>query len=174
LIGQLSVKPFIKWLNFGQASNGQQNYNFGLWNYCNEVGGEVQNCQHPTPAYNWATAPGISQALPNQASSSSTKRTFMALFCLYFIGTGFSFLLWLASLSVCCVRRRACGVSMTTLIFINFLVMLAALICALVVTLRGIHLLSGAGQGWSGHAGYSMWMTIGAVVALFLSWLCYT
>ncbi|KAG0172692.1 hypothetical protein DFQ28_009670 [Apophysomyces sp. BC1034] len=66
------------------------------------------------------------------------------------------------------------GVSMASLLFVNFLVLLVCLILALVVTLRGIRLLGDADPSWLGHAGNSMWLTIGAVVSLFLAFLFYT
>lgn len=63
---------------------------------------------------------------------------------------------------------------MATLVGINFLVMLAALILALVIVITGVKEITGSNIGWEAHAGNLLWVTIGAVVSLFLSFLCYT
>jgi hypothetical protein len=96
------------------------------------------------------------------------------MFILFFIGCIFSFLFWLASLPICCLNRRGHGISMATLVGINFLIMLAALILALVLVISGVKEITGSSPGWEAHAGNLLWITIGAVVSLFLSFLCYT
>lgn len=99
----------------------------------------------------------------------------MALFILYFIGTIFSLLFWLLSMPlIACVRgnRRAPGGSMSCLILINLLVMIASLVLALVIAISANKAV--AGSGWTGRCGNSMWITIGAVVSLFFAWLCYS
>lgn len=176
LIGQLSTKPFIQWINFGQITNqsNQQSYTFNLWNYCTqEPNGNLQGCQHPKAAYNWADAPFIQQALPGLSSKPHVHGLFYALFILYFIGTIWSFLLWLSSLPMCCIRRRGASYCMAPATVINFFIMLVALILALVAVLRGLKLLTDAAPTWTGRAGWSMWMTIGAVISLLLASLCY-
>lgn len=72
---------------------------------------------------------------------------------------------------LCCTRRRGISGTLTTLIFINFLVMLAALIFSLVFILRGLHILHNQNSNFSGHAGNSLWLTIGSVVALGIALL---
>ncbi|KAF7723806.1 neutral amino acid transporter [Apophysomyces ossiformis] len=177
LIGQLSNRAFLRDLYFAQVMQPSQDrvYNFNLWNYCTgNLAGQVQSCSKPRPAYNWAQTPGINQALSGQANSSVVSGIFLALFILYFISTGLSLIFWFISCPTCCVGRRGLGVSMSTLLFINFLILLVCLILALVVSLRGIRLLTGADSSWLGHAGNSMWITIGGVVSLFLAFLFYS
>jgi hypothetical protein len=96
------------------------------------------------------------------------------MFILFFIAVGFSFILWCMSLPICCLKRRAWGISMSTLVFINFLVTLAALILLLVMVLSGIKILTNADNTWNAHAGNSLWIAIGATVSLFLAFLCYS
>ncbi|CEG69311.1 hypothetical protein RMATCC62417_05408 [Rhizopus microsporus] len=176
LIGQLSRRVFLTDLFFAAAWNTGQNvrYNFALWNYCTaDINDNVNSCAHPIPAFNWATTPGISNLTQAQASSGTVHGVFMAMFILFFIGCGLSFLLWLASLPICCLNRRVCGISMATLVFINFLVMLAALILALVVVISGVKIIS-ANAGWNAHANNLLWITIGAVISLLLAAACYS
>ncbi|CAO3608824.1 unnamed protein product [Cunninghamella echinulata] len=176
LIGQLSNKVVLNSLYFAQVSDGTSNsyYNLGLWNYCTATGATVESCQHPTPAYNWASTPGINQVLPNQANSLFIKGLFLANFILFFIGLGLSFILWILSMPLCCTKRRGIVGSLTTLIFINFLVMLAALIFSLVFILRGLHILHNQNSNFNGHAGNSLWLTIGSVVALGIAFILST
>lgn len=176
MIGQLSTRPFIQWINFCQVTNhsNQQSYTFNLWNYCTQQpDGNLAGCQHPTAAYNWANAPFVQQALPDIASKPHVAGLFYALFILYFIGMIWSFLLWLSSLPMCCIRRRGASYCMAPATVINFFIMLVALILALVAILRGLKLLTDADNNWTGRAGWSLWMTIGAVISLLLASLCY-
>ncbi|KAI8991031.1 SUR7/PalI family-domain-containing protein [Mycotypha africana] len=177
IIGNVSPKPLIRDVYFAQAWNTGQgrSYNFGLWNYCNtDNAGYVTSCAKTSAAYNWAQAPGVNQAVPGMANSYGTKGVFLALFILLFIAMGLSFIFWLMSLPICCSNRRGLGYSMTTLVLINFFIMLAALILALVLVIGGIRQLTRADRTWSAQAGNSVWITIGAVVSLFLSFLCYS
>lgn len=116
----------------------------------------------------------MSDIASSQANSSLVRGLFLGMFILFFIGCGLSFVFWCLSLPICCLKRRGWGYSMSTLVFINFLVMLAALILALVVILSGIRVINDNDSGWRAHAGYALWITIGACVSLFLSFLCYT
>jgi hypothetical protein len=102
------------------------------------------------------------------------KGLFLGMFILFFIAVGFSFILWCMSLPICCLKRRGWGISMSTLSFINFLIMLAGLVLLLVVTLSGIKVLTNADNTWNAHAGNGLWITIGATVSLFLAFLCYS
>lgn len=63
---------------------------------------------------------------------------------------------------------------MSTLVFINFMIMLVALILALILVLGGIRQITSADNTWHGHAGNSLWLTIGAVLSLLVSFLCYS
>ncbi|CAO3624441.1 unnamed protein product [Cunninghamella blakesleeana] len=175
LIGQLSNKVFINAIYFVQVTDQQSSssYNFGLWNYCQANQESVQSCQQPKPAYNWATAPGISQVLPG-AQSGFINGLFIACFVLYFIGLGFSFIFWILSMPLCCTKRRGVSVSMTSLVFLNLLINLAALIFSLVFVLRGLYLLHNANSSYSGQAGNALWLSIGVVIALCASFIFYT
>ena len=97
----------------------------------------------------------------------------MAMFVLFFIACCWSFLIWLASIPICCFKRRVFGLSMAILVLINFFVLLVALILALVLVLSGVKLVV-ANAGWSAHAGNLLWITIGAVISLLLSSIFYS
>ncbi|CAO3703970.1 unnamed protein product [Rhizopus stolonifer] len=171
LIGQLSNKVFLRDLFFGSAWNTGQNtrYNLALWNYCSgDASGTVSSCAHPTPAFNWANTPGMSNMLQSQANSGLINNLFLAMFILFFIACGWSLLIWLASIPICCFRHRAFGYSMSTLTLINFFVMLAALILSLVMVLSGVRDIT-ANEGWNAHAGNLLWITIGATISLLLA-----
>ncbi|KAG1352725.1 hypothetical protein G6F62_002604 [Rhizopus arrhizus] len=176
LIGQLSNRVFLTDLFFGSAWNTGQStrYNFALWNYCSgDLSGNINSCAHPTPAFNWATTPDLSNLLQAQASSGMVNNLFMAMFVLFFIACCWSFLIWLASIPICCFKRRVFGLSMAILVLINFFVLLVALILALVLVLSGVKLVV-ANAGWSAHAGNLLWITIGAVISLLLSSIFYS
>ncbi|KAI8336254.1 SUR7/PalI family-domain-containing protein [Chlamydoabsidia padenii] len=172
VIGQLSNKPFINRLYFAQATqqNSGQYYNLGLWNYCTSTDQGVQSCSHPKAGYNWIETPGINQALPSLHLSHGL---FLGVFILFIIGLCFSFLLWIAGMPLCCVRARSVGASMSTFVMITFLVMLTALIMELVLILRGNYLLHNADPTWTGHAGNSLWLTIGSVFSLLFAFFFY-
>ncbi|CAO0801257.1 unnamed protein product [Mucor circinelloides] len=177
MIGQLSNRQFLNKLYYASAWNPQQNlaYNFGLWNYCTgDSGGGVASCAQPTPAYNWAKTPNIVDLVPNLANSWMVKGLFLGLFILVFIALGFSFIFWLMSLPICCLKKRGWGYSMSTLVFINFMIMLVALILALILVLAGISQITSADNTWNAHAGNSLWITIGATLSLLVSFLCYS
>ncbi|KAI8381409.1 SUR7/PalI family-domain-containing protein [Radiomyces spectabilis] len=177
LIGQVSNRVFLRHLYLAHAQNAPQNqaYNMGLWNYCNtDMSGNVNSCDSPRPGYNWANTPGISQALPNQAGSKRIKSLFLALFALVFIGMGLSFFLWLISMPFSCFGRRGVSASLSGYSFINFLVTLASLILALVLALRGLHILRNADSNWNGYLGNSIWCLVGATAATLMSFLLNT
>lgn len=98
----------------------------------------------------------------------------MGLFILFFIAVGFSFILWCMSLPICCLKRRGWGISMSTLVFINFMITLTALILLLVVVLSGIRILTNADNTWHAHAGNSVWIAIGATISLLIAFFCYS
>ncbi|KAI8880389.1 hypothetical protein K501DRAFT_191449 [Backusella circina FSU 941] len=177
LIGQLGNTEVLRSIYFGQTINRSQNlsYSFGLWNYCQgDANGVISECSKIIPAYNWAKAPAIAQVLPDKASSKFTQSLFLGMFILFFIGCGFSLFIWIFSLPFCCARRRSIFFSMTTFVLINFFIMLAALILALVLVLGGIKTLTNADNSWEGHAGNSLWIAIGTVVSLLAAFSIYT
>ncbi|OBZ86571.1 hypothetical protein A0J61_05368, partial [Choanephora cucurbitarum] len=173
-LGQLSNRAFLNLIYFVSAWDQNRVYNVALWNYCTGLpGGNVQSCAQPTPAYNWARTPGISEIATSQANSGAVRAFFLAMFILFFVGMGLSFLFWLMSLPICCLKRRAWGISMSTFVLINFLVTLAALILSLIAILGGIKSFTGGNSPWNAQAGNALWIAIGATVALFLAFLCY-
>ncbi|KAI7899706.1 SUR7/PalI family-domain-containing protein [Cokeromyces recurvatus] len=176
IIGQISNRHFLRKIFYARAWNNQgQSYNLGLWNYCTVDGnGDATSCAHPYAAYNWAQTPNIVDTVPNLANSGYIKSLFLGLFILLFIGLGFSFILWLMSLPICCLKRRGWGYSMSTLTFINFLVTLVALILALILVLAGIKNLTSGASPWQAHAGNALWLHIGAVVSLLLAFFFYS
>ncbi|CAO3590243.1 unnamed protein product [Absidia cylindrospora] len=139
-------------------------------NYCTSTDQGVQSCSHPQAGYNWINTPNVNQVISSARYSSGL---FLGLFILLIIGLCLTFLLLIASLPLCCVRARSVGASMSALIFLTFLVMLAALIIELVVVIRGNQLLHQADPSWTGRAGNSLWMTIGSVVSLVFAFLAY-
>ncbi|KAI8370931.1 SUR7/PalI family-domain-containing protein [Blakeslea trispora] len=174
IIAQLSNRAFINIIYFVSAWDQNRVYNVALWNYCTgTTGGNIQSCASPVPAYNWARTPGISDIATSQANSLVVKGLFLGMFILFFIGMGLSFLLWLMSLPICCLKHRAWGISMSTFVLINFLVTLTALILSLVLILGGIKSFTGGNSPWNAQAGNALWIAIGATVALFLAFLCY-
>jgi len=177
LIGQASNRAVLTKLNYVVAWNKDKKvtYTLGLWNYCKgNAKGVIQNCAKGHAAYNWANTPDISKALSKEASSDFINSLFIANFSLIFIACGLSFVFFIFSLPVCFSRRRVFGASMTTLVFINFLAMLAALILSLVLIIGGIKRLYNEDSAWNAHAGNSLWISIGACVALFIAFLSYS
>lgn len=143
-----------------------------LRNYCTATAQSgVQSCAHPKPGYNWLETPGINGNLPSLHLASGL---FLGVFILFIIGVCFAFLLWIASLPLCCVRSRGVGGGMSLFIFITFLVMLAALIIELVLVIRGARLLHDVDPTWSGRAGNSLWLTIASVASLLFALMSYT
>ncbi|KAG2214695.1 hypothetical protein INT46_000914 [Mucor plumbeus] len=152
--------------------------------YCQGIyNGPVQSCSSPIAAFVWPTTPGFSDMLPAYASSKRVYALFLAMFILYFIALIFSFLLWIATLPVslcCCTKRfrhnpgnRPMDITMAFICGTNFLVMLVVLILALVLVIGSVKAISGASIYWNGYAGNSLWLTITAVVSLFLATICY-
>ncbi|CEI90482.1 hypothetical protein RMCBS344292_04807 [Rhizopus microsporus] len=146
--------------------------------YCTGVPyASVQGCHGNTAAYNWATTPGFNQMLPGYASSRRVDNLFTTNFILYFVGAGLSFFLWLASLfSLCSFKRRGgrgFSMFMSSATCLTFFVMLAALIIALILVITSVKAIGSVTQDWQGHAGISIWFTIGMVISLLLAFLCY-
>ena len=56
---------------------------------------------------------------------------------------------------------------------LTFFVMLAALIIALILVITSVKAIGSVTQDWQGHAGISIWFTIGMVISLLLAFLCY-
>lgn len=143
-------------------------------NYCQGNGeGVVSGCGPSSAAYNWASAPHISEIATSAATSYVARGLFLGMFILFFIGCGFSFVFWLCSLPICCLKRRGWGYSMSSLVLLNFCIMLTAFIMSLVAIFKGMKLVTGL-DGWSGQAGNSVWLTISSLVSLLISFLCYT
>ncbi|ORX46576.1 hypothetical protein DM01DRAFT_1410627 [Hesseltinella vesiculosa] len=171
IIGQLSNKPLINRLSFVHFYDraNQQQLRMGLWNYCTaDTSGNLEVCSQPVAAYNWFKTPGLSAAIHAPRFSTGL---FMALFILLFIGLGLSFLMWLLSIPLAFVRHKAVGSTLSTILTIAFLADLAALIIALVLILSGIANITD--DNWNGHAGNSLWLTIGAVMSLLFSFLTF-
>lgn len=143
-------------------------------NYCSGGGdGVITSCGPSSPAYNWANTPNISSVAP-QAHSGIAQGLFLGMFILFFLGCGFSFVFWCFSLPICCLKRKGYGYSMSSLVLITFLVMFAAFILSLVVVFLGFKTVTSLEEGWSVEVGNSIWLTIGALVSLLISFLCYT
>lgn len=121
--------------------------------------------------------------LPEHASSTLIRGVFLGMFILYFIGLGFSFFLWLLSLPFgvfFCFRRlrnnpggRPLDITMAIWSGITCIIMFVALIIAIVYVISFNRNISNASFYWSGHAGNSLWFSIGIVIALFLAALLY-
>lgn len=145
-----------------------------LRNYCSGAGdGVITSCGPSHAAYNWGNTPNISDAVPQTHSHIATG-LFLGIFILFFLACGFSFVFWCFSLPICCLKRKGFGYSMSSLVLINFLVLFTAFILSLVAVFLGMKIVTNLETGWSVEVGNIIWMTIGALVSLLLSFLCYT
>ncbi|ORY99197.1 SUR7/PalI family-domain-containing protein [Syncephalastrum racemosum] len=175
LIGQLSNRRFLRELSFASFTNAQANQvqNYGLWNSCQGNLQQITSCGHPQAAYNWYNH--VPTGFPTQSVPS---RLFTALFSLYMAGGCLSFILWLLSYIHCCLprRRRRCGLitinTLSTLVLLNLLVMVAALCILLYLVIFTSQNLRGS--SWTGRAGNGVWITIAAVASLLFAYLFLT
>ncbi|KAI7878069.1 hypothetical protein K492DRAFT_171109 [Lichtheimia hyalospora FSU 10163] len=175
LLGNTYNRPFLKELYFARLEISRQFIDFGLWNYCTGRDGEVTQCSQPEPAFDWTTAGGSELApIRDAIGLDSYDRVFLANFILYWIALG----LTLAAMVVTCMSgfRRGSDFLASFLTFVAALVMIVVFVILMVVGLRGVNNAKGAGIDATGHLGPSMWMTLGAMVALLLSsfWYCVT
>ncbi|KAJ2957478.1 hypothetical protein NQZ79_g6804 [Umbelopsis isabellina] len=164
LIGNTYNQPFLRSLYFARISTSSETLDFGLWNYCSGDGsGNIQTCSKPVAAFPWNQAPGLT----NIDGLQGHERLFLAVFVMYFIATALTFIaLAITSLNHFSRGSDLCA-SFST--FIAFVVMLVTFIMGLVIDLQGIHEVSSAMSGASGHLGPATWMTLGATIALLFA-----
>lgn len=102
------------------------------------------------------------------------QKVFLANFILYWIGFGLTLFALLSTMMTHFNRGTDLCASFVT--FIAALVMIVVFVILLVISLRGVNAARDSGADASGHLGPSMWMTLGAMVALLISsfWYCLT
>ncbi|KAI8577641.1 hypothetical protein K450DRAFT_251040 [Umbelopsis ramanniana AG] len=164
LIGNTYNKPFLRDLYFARISTSGATYDFGLWNYCvGDGSGTITECSKPVAAFPWSQASGLN----NIDGLAGHDKLFMAVFVMYFIATALTFLALAITFLNGFSRGSDLCASFST--FLAFVVMLVTLIMSLVIDLQGIHQVSSAISGASGHLGPATWMTVGATAALLLA-----
>ncbi|KAI9311844.1 actin cortical patch SUR7/pH-response regulator pali [Dichotomocladium elegans] len=168
IIGNTYNRPFLRDLYFARLNVGNTFYDFGLWNYCSGQGNTVNQCTRPDPPFDWSTVSDVDIGLGNYS------RVFLAVFILYFIGLGLTFFAMLITFMT--GFRRGSDVLASIVTFIAAILMVVVWIILMVVSLRGLNNARNSGIDADGHLGPSMWMTLGAMVALLLSsfWYCIT
>ncbi|KAG2221036.1 hypothetical protein INT45_009285 [Circinella minor] len=175
LLGSTYNRPFLRDLYFARLETGSDFINFGLWSSCSGRDGIVESCSSPHPAFDWTTAGGSDYAsIREVAGLDGLSKVFLANFILYWIALGLTLFAMLVTFMA--GFRRGSDFLASFLTFISAIVMIVVFIILMVVSMRGINNVKGAGVDVSGHLGPSMWMTLGAMVALLLSsfWYCLT
>ncbi|GAB5587899.1 hypothetical protein Unana1_02799 [Umbelopsis nana] len=164
IIGNTYDKPFLRDLYFARISSPSQTLDFGLWNYCvGDGSGTISYCSKPVAAFPWSQAPGLS----NVSGLAGHDQLFLAVFVMYFIATGLTFV----ALAITFLNgySRGSDLCASFATFIAFIVMLVTLIIGLVIDLQGIHEVSSATSNVSGHLGPATWMTVGATASLLFA-----
>lgn len=108
-------------------------------------------------------APGLS----NVSGLAGHDQLFLAVFVMYFIATGLTFV----ALAITFLNgySRGSDLCASFATFIAFIVMLVTLIIGLVIDLQGIHEVSSATSNVTGHLGPATWMTVGATASLLFA-----
>lgn len=169
LIGTTYDKPFLRDLYFAKLETDGTFFIAGLWSYCQgTVSAGVQMCSQPTPAFDWTNAGSAGRYLDG---IDGLDRVFLASFILYWIALGFTFLaLLITSWSNFSRGSDFCASLMT---FAAFTVQMVVFIILLVISIRGVNTAEAANTSVHGYLGPSMYMTLGAFVALLLSSISY-
>lgn len=169
MIGTTFNQPFLKSLYFAKVEIGADFTIFGLWSYCTgSASGGVTTCSKPVPAFDWSQAADLGRYL---ADLGYLDRVFLANFILYWIALGFTLVALV--ITVMSHFRRGPDFLASIMTFIAFVVQMVVFIILLVISIRGINTAKGADGSVSGSLGPSMWMTLGAFVALLFSSIGY-
>ncbi|OAD04411.1 hypothetical protein MUCCIDRAFT_155599 [Mucor lusitanicus CBS 277.49] len=169
MIGTTYNQPFLRDLYFVKVYTGSEFVIAGLWSYCTgSNNGGVSMCSKPVPAFNWSNAGGVGSYLDG---ISNLDRVFLANFILYWIALGFTFLALV--ITIMSHFRRGPDFLASLMTFMAFVVQMVVFIIILVVCIRGVNAAKGESASVSGNLGPSMWMTLGAFVALLLSSIGY-
>ncbi|KAI8638598.1 hypothetical protein BD408DRAFT_351584 [Parasitella parasitica] len=170
MIGTTYNQPFLRDLYFVKVSTGSEFVIAGLWSYCTgSVSGGVSACTKPVPAFNWSLADGVAGRYLD--GISNLDRVFLANFILYWIALGFTFFALI--ITVMSHFRRGPDFLASLMTFIAFVVQMVVFIIILVISIRGLNAAKGESASVSGNLGPSMWMTLGAFVALLFSSIGY-
>lgn len=115
--------------------------------------------------------------IPNGAVEGlqGLDRVLLANFILYWIGLGLTFFAMIITLMS--GFRRGSDLLASFVTFVSALVMIVVFVILLVISRKGVNSVRDAGVSEAtGHLGPSMWMTLGAMVALLISsfWYCIT
>ncbi|KAI9483287.1 MAG: actin cortical patch SUR7/pH-response regulator pali [Benjaminiella poitrasii] len=175
MIGTTYNRPFLRDLYFAKVSIGSDFYIFGLWSYCTGSNSGstssfvVDTCSKPVAAFDWTDVEGISQYL---SGIGNLDKVFLANFILYWIALGFTFLALI--ITIVSHFRRGPDLLASLMTFIAFVIQMVVFIIVLVIGIRGINAAKGYGSdNVNGQLGPSMWMTLGAFVALLLTSIFY-
>ncbi|ORZ24620.1 hypothetical protein BCR42DRAFT_403309 [Absidia repens] len=169
MIGNTYNKPFLRDLYFARLSVQNGSFiDFGLWNYCTGSNGVVDMCSQPKAAFAWTDVPQLANLIQG---FDGQEKVFLANFILYWIAIGLT--LFALTVTILSHWRRSSDVFASLACFISFVVMLVVFVIVLVASLRGINAAKSASDNISGNLGPSMWMTLGAMVGLFLSSMTY-
>ncbi|KAI8148464.1 actin cortical patch SUR7/pH-response regulator pali [Fennellomyces sp. T-0311] len=177
LLGTTYNRPFLRDLYFARLELDTGSFvDFGLWGYCTGQNGAVSECSQPEPAYNWndfASVEGTDFS-SSAINLGDLSRVFLANFILYWIALGLT--LFAMVITFLSGFRRGSDFLASFITFIAAIVMIVVFVILIVVSMRGVNHVQDAGIDASGHLGPSMWMTLGAMVALLLSsfWYCLT
>ncbi|KAI9492920.1 actin cortical patch SUR7/pH-response regulator pali [Zychaea mexicana] len=177
LLGSTYNREFLRDLYFARLEFDNQFVDFGLWTYCSGQNGEVSDCSNPEPAFDWTTAgeeDARYSAIREAINLDGLHQVFLANFILYWIALGLT--LFAMIITFVSGFRRGSDFLASFLTFVAALVMIVVFIILMVVSMRGINNAKDAGVDATGHLGPSMWMTLGAMIALLLSsfWYCLT
>lgn len=169
MIGTTYNRPFLKDLYFAKLTLGNEFYIAGLWSYCTGTSSAgVETCSVPKAAFAWTDAGSAGRFLDG---IDGLDHVFLANFILYWIALGFTFL---ALLITCWSSfRRGPDLCASLMTFAAFVVQMVVFIILLVISIKGINTAKSSNSQVDGHLGPSMWMTLGAFVALLLSSIGY-
>jgi hypothetical protein len=170
MIGNTYNKPFLRDLYFARLSVDSGTFiDFGLWNYCTGSQGVVDMCSEPKAGFAWTQVPELSSLIHGFEGEA---KLFLAIFILYWIAIGLT--LFALTVTMLSHFRRSSDMCASLASFVSFVVMLVVFVILLVGCLKGINVAKGTSENISGTLGPSMWMTLGAMVGLFLSsiWYC--
>ncbi|KAL0091368.1 actin cortical patch SUR7/pH-response regulator pali [Phycomyces blakesleeanus] len=168
LIGNTSNRSFLTDLYYARIDYGTAFYTFGLWSYCTGSGDTVSECSDPAAGYKITEIKEIGSLLNN-----TYDQLVFADFILYWIGFGLTF--FALVITLCSHFRRFPDIVASICSFLAFVVMLAsfAIMLVPVVALKRMDSVKESSVTIDEHFGPTVWMTLGAAVALLLSSLWY-
>ncbi|KAI7907969.1 actin cortical patch SUR7/pH-response regulator pali [Cokeromyces recurvatus] len=176
MIGTTYNRPFLRDLYFAKVTIRNDFYIFGLWSYCtgdirsrDSSSFVVESCSKPVPAFDWTNTEGINRYFRD---IGDLHKLFLADFILYWIALGFTLLALI--ITIMSHFRRGPDLLASLMTFIAFIIQMVVFIIMLVVGIRGVNAVKSYDPDIAnGQLGPSMWMTLGAFVALLISSIAY-